>query len=113
MPKNVLVIGGVALGPKAACRFKRLEPESKVTLIDQGAIISYGGCGIPYFVGGDVEKVEGLRATSAGVIRTPEFFHDLRDVDVQLGTRALKINRREKNRHRGRCRHRTNPRHRL
>ena len=79
MPKNVLVIGGVALGPKAACRFKRLEPESKVTLIDQGAIISYGGC-----------------ATSAGVIRTPEFFHDLRDVDVQLGTRALKINRREK-----------------
>ena len=96
MPKNVLVIGGVALGPKAACRFKRLEPESKVTLIDQGAIISYGGCGIPYFVGGDVEKVEGLRATSAGVIRTPEFFHDLRDVDVQLGTRALKINRREK-----------------
>lgn len=97
MPKNVLVIGGVALGPKAACRFKRLEPESKVTLIDQGAIISYGGCGIPYFVGGDVEKVEGLRATSAGVIRTPEFFHDLRDVDVQLGTRALKINRREKN----------------
>ena len=96
MPKNVLVIGGVALGPKAACRFKRLEPESKVTLIDQGAIISYGGCGIPYFVGGDVEKVEGLRATSAGVIRTPEFFHDLRDVDVQLGTRALKINRRER-----------------
>ena len=96
MPKNVLVIGGVALGPKAACRFKRLEPESKVTLIDQGAIISYGCCGIPYFVGGDVEKVEGLRATSAGVIRTPEFFHDLRDVDVQLGTRALKINRREK-----------------
>ena len=96
MPKNVLVIGGVALGPKAACRFKRLEPESKVTLIDQGAIISYGGCGIPYFVGGDVEKVEGLRATSAGVIRTPEFFHDLRDVDVQLGTGALKINRREK-----------------
>ena len=96
MPKNVLVIGGVALGPKAACRFKRLEPESNVTLIDQGAIISYGGCGIPYFVGGDVEKVEGLRATSAGVIRTPEFFHDLRDVDVQLGTRALKINRREK-----------------
>ena len=96
MPKNVLVIGGVAIGPKAACRFKRLEPESKVTLIDQGAIISYGGCGIPYFVGGDVEKVEGLRATSAGVIRTPEFFHDLRDVDVQLGTRALKINRREK-----------------
>ena len=77
MPKNVLVIGGVALGPKAA-------------------FISYGGCGIPYFVGGDVEKVEGLRATSAGVIRTPEFFHDLRDVDVQLGTRALKINRREK-----------------
>ena len=47
MPKRIVVIGAVALGPKAACRFKRLEPESEVTMIDQNDLISYGGCGIP------------------------------------------------------------------
>ena len=52
--QNVVIVGAVALGPKAACRFKRLEPESKVTMIDQSDLISYGGCGIPYFVSGDL-----------------------------------------------------------
>ena len=52
MSQHVVVIGAVALGPKAACRFKRLEPDSKVTMVDQSDLISYGGCGIPYFVSG-------------------------------------------------------------
>ena len=60
--QNVVVIGAVALGPKAACRFKRLEPESKVTMIDQVDLISYGGCGIPYFVSGDVSDPDQLRS---------------------------------------------------
>ncbi|MEJ2032440.1 MAG: pyridine nucleotide-disulfide oxidoreductase, partial [Deltaproteobacteria bacterium] len=64
MSQRILVIGGVALGPKAACRAKRLLPEADVTLIDQEEIISYGGCGIPYFVSGDVADPEGLRSTS-------------------------------------------------
>ena len=28
MPLNVVVIGGVALGPKAACRIKRVNPDA-------------------------------------------------------------------------------------
>ena len=47
MPQKILVIGGVALGPKAACRCKRLLPDAEVTLIDENVNISYGGCGIP------------------------------------------------------------------
>ncbi|MBW1942409.1 MAG: hypothetical protein JRJ51_06200, partial [Deltaproteobacteria bacterium] len=54
MAQNIVIIGAVALGPKAACRLKRLEPESHVVLIDQSDLISYGGCGIPYFISGDV-----------------------------------------------------------
>ena len=50
MALNILIIGGVALGPKAAARAKRLLPDSNITMIDQGTYISYGGCGIPYFV---------------------------------------------------------------
>src|SRR5512141_3178445 len=46
--KRVVIIGAVALGPKAACRLKRLDPAADVVMIDQDEYISYGGCGIPY-----------------------------------------------------------------
>ncbi len=93
MPKNILVIGGVALGPKAACRAKRLLPDSNVTMIDQGTFISYGGCGIPYYISGEVGNLDALRATSADVVRDPAFFKKLKGVDVLTQTRALAINR--------------------
>ena len=48
--KRVVIIGAVALGPKVACRLKRLQPEADVLMLDQDEYISYGGCGIPYFI---------------------------------------------------------------
>lgn len=44
MSRNVIVIGGVALGPKAASRLKRLDPTANVTMIDENINISFGGC---------------------------------------------------------------------
>ncbi len=96
MPKHVVVIGAVALGPKAACRFKRLEPDAKVTLIDQAPRISYGGCGIPYFVSGEVNSVTDLQSTPYHIIRDPEFFKINKDVDVLINTRATAIDTRAK-----------------
>ena len=55
MAQKILVIGGVALGPKAACRCKRLMPDAEITLVDENLFISYGGCGIPYYVSGEVK----------------------------------------------------------
>ena len=43
MSRNVIVIGGVALGPKAASRLKRLDPTANVTMIDENINISFGG----------------------------------------------------------------------
>ncbi|MFC1828694.1 FAD-dependent oxidoreductase [Thermodesulfobacteriota bacterium] len=96
MPKNVLIIGAVALGPKAACRFKRLEPESSVTMIDQSDLISYGGCGIPYFVSGDVSDATQLQETSFHMLRDVDFFRDTKDIDVRINTRAISIDRKQK-----------------
>jgi len=93
MSQNVVIIGAVALGPKAACRFKRLAPESRVIMVDQGNIISYGGCGIPYFISGDVSDPEQLQSTSFNMIRDEKFFRDVKDVDVMLHTRAVSIDR--------------------
>ena len=96
MPKNIFVIGAVALGPKAACRFKRLKPDAKVVMVDQSDLISYGGCGIPYFISGDVSDATQLQETSFHMLRDVNFFHDAKDIDVRINTRAVSIDRKEK-----------------
>ncbi|MFH1912686.1 MAG: FAD-dependent oxidoreductase [Pseudomonadota bacterium] len=99
MAQHIVVIGGVALGPKAACRFKRLEPGSTVTMIDQSGLISYGGCGIPYFVSGDVSEARELSTTSFHMVRDVTFFKDVKGVDVRTLTRATRIDRENKQVH--------------
>ncbi len=92
-PMRVVVIGAVALGPKAACRCKRLMPSAEVTLVDQSTRISYGGCGIPYFISGEVNRVQELQATPYGTLRDPEFFRTHKGVTALTETRATAIDR--------------------
>ena len=96
MPKKVLIIGAVALGPKVACRLRRLDPEAEITLIDRDNLISYGGCGIPYFVGGDINDVEELYSTTSHAIRDRAFFENCKGVRVLTRVEAREIRRREK-----------------
>lgn len=96
MEKKIVVIGGVAAGPKAACRAKRLMPQAEVTLIDQDSLISYGGCGIPYYIAGDVADESALRSTSFHVLRDESYFEKYKGVKTLTSTRALAINRADK-----------------
>jgi NADPH-dependent 2,4-dienoyl-CoA reductase/sulfur reductase-like enzyme/rhodanese-related sulfurtransferase len=93
MPLKVVIIGAVATGPKAACRLKRLDPEAQITLVDKDDLISYGGCGIPYFVSGDVAEAKELQSTSFHMVRDAEFFRLIKGVDVMTRTEALDIDR--------------------
>lgn len=96
MGEKVLIIGGVALGPKAASRCKRVNPALEVTMIDENKYISYGGCGLPYYMSGEVQTLDALRSTSADVVRDPVFFERLKGVKVFNETRALRIDRAKK-----------------
>ena len=96
MPRRIVIIGGVALGPKVACRARRLDPEAQVTMIDRDSIISYGGCGIPYYVSGDVADAKELCTTVYHAVRDPEFFRHYKRVQVATETEALAIDRRAK-----------------
>lgn len=99
MGRRILIIGGVAAGPKAACRLKRLRPGWDVTVIDQDSLISYGGCGIPYYVCGDVSDETELRSTSFHMVRDEKFFADAKGVTVLTRTRALGIDPKAKTVH--------------
>jgi len=96
MSKRIVIIGGVAAGPKAACRIKRLAPEYEVTVIDQDTLISYGGCGIPYYISGDVSDEKELRSTSFHMLRDEAFFAKTKGVTVLTSTQALAIDRKNK-----------------
>lgn len=96
MAKKIVIIGAVALGPKVASRLRRLDPEAEITLIDRDDIISYGGCGIPYYVGGDVNDIEALYSTTAHAIRDENFFSLVKRVKVMTRVAALKIDRKNK-----------------
>ena len=96
MSDRILIIGGVAAGPKAACRIKRVNPGADVTVIDQDSLISYGGCGIPYYVSGDVADEKELRSTSFHMLRDEFFFEKAKGVKTMTSTRALKVDRKGK-----------------
>ena len=93
MAQKILVIGGVARGPKAACRCKRLMPDAEITLVDENLFISYGGGGIPYYVSGEVNNLDDLRATPYHTVRDPEFFRTMKGITVRNQTRAMAIDR--------------------
>lgn len=95
MAKKIVIIGAVAMGPKVACRLRRLDPDAEITLIDRDNLISYGGCGIPYYVGGDVNDIEDLYMTTAHIVRDKEFFQDIKGVSVLTRVEAIEIDRRE------------------
>lgn len=96
MGKKIVIVGGVAAGPKAACRVKRLMQDAEVTIIEQDTLFSYGGCGIPYYVSGDVSDETELRSTSFHMVRNEDFFKDAKGVVVKSGTRGIAIDRQAK-----------------
>ncbi len=94
--RRVVIVGAVALGPKTACRIKRLRPDFDVVMVDQDQYISYGGCGIPYYVSGDVSDLSALMSTSFHMLRTPEFFEKAKGVRVMTRTRVEAVDRSRK-----------------
>ncbi|MGC8872010.1 MAG: FAD-dependent oxidoreductase [Caldimicrobium sp.] len=93
---QVVVIGANTCGAKAACRVKRLNPKVEVILIDKDDLISYGACGIPYFVSGDVPNENALRETPYHVVRDENFFRNVKELTVLTKTLAEEIDRKRK-----------------
>jgi NADPH-dependent 2,4-dienoyl-CoA reductase/sulfur reductase-like enzyme/rhodanese-related sulfurtransferase len=80
MRKRLLVIGGVAAGPKAAAKARRCDPEMEIVIYQEEDDISYAGCGLPYYISGVIGERDDL------ISRTPGQF-------AQEGIRILKNRR--------------------
>ena len=80
MGKRLLVIGGVAAGPKAAAKARRCDPEMEIVIYQEQDDISYAGCGLPYYISGVIKERQEL------ISRTPGQF-------AQEGIQVLKNRR--------------------
>ncbi len=91
--RQVLIIGGGVLGPKVACRLKRLQPNWEVTVVEQQDTLAPSVCGIPYFLAGDVAELQSLMTSSFHMVRSPDFFENAKDVRIRTLTQALAVDR--------------------
>ena len=82
---RLLVIGGVAAGLSAAARARRLDPGLEIVVLEKGPTISYGACGLPYYVEGRIRRAGQL------IVYTPEYFRKERNITVRTGARVISI----------------------
>ena len=81
----LVVVGGVAAGLSAAARARRIDERLEIVVLEQGPTVSYGACGLPYFVEGRVREARQL------IVHTPEYFRKERNIDVRTGARVVSI----------------------
>ena len=90
---RVVVVGGVAAGPKIAAKIMRLCPDAQVTIVEKGRVLSYAGCGLPYYISGLVKDQRELVSTPEGVVRGLEYFEKVKGVRVINRAEVVKIDR--------------------
>lgn len=85
---RLVIVGGVAGGMSCAARARRLDEDAEIIVLERGDVVSFANCGLPYFVGGEIETAEAL------LVQTPEKLkaalaldvrprHDVIGVDVE------------------------------
>lgn len=83
---RVIIIGAVAAGMSAAAKLKRMQPEYEVVVYEKGDVVSFGACGLPYFVGGFFDDPNNMIARSPEKFRETgidlKIFNEVIDVDV-------------------------------
>jgi NADPH-dependent 2,4-dienoyl-CoA reductase/sulfur reductase-like enzyme len=82
---GLVVIGGVAAGLSCATRARRIDPALPITVLEKGPVVSYGACGLPYFVEGQVRRLDDL------IVYTPAYFATERNIDVRTSAEVVEI----------------------
>jgi NADPH-dependent 2,4-dienoyl-CoA reductase/sulfur reductase-like enzyme len=90
MSDTFVVVGGDAAGMSAASKAKRDDPDLDVVVFEKGEWVSYGACGLPYYIKGEIQSLEDL------VSVTPEEFREERDIDLRTGHEVVEIDPEER-----------------
>ena len=70
MAEKLIVIGGTAAGLSAASRARKEKPDMEIQVFEKSGFVSYGACGLPYFVGGLIHDINELVAINAESLKS-------------------------------------------
>ncbi len=87
---KVIIVGGVAGGASCAARLRRLDETAEILMVERGPYVSYANCGLPYHVGGVIEKESSL------LVANEELFRSQFAIDVRTQCEAIEIAPKEK-----------------
>ena len=82
---KVVIVGGVAGGASCAARLRRLDENAEILMVERGPYVSYANCGLPYHVGGVIEKESSL------LVATADTFRFMFNIDVRTNCEAVRI----------------------
>ena len=90
---KVVIVGGVAGGASCAARLRSLDEKAEILMVERGPYVSYANCGLPYHVGGVIEKESSLLVANEATFKA--FFR----IDVRTKCEAVAIDRKRKTVH--------------
>ena len=82
---KIVIVGGVAGGATAAARIRRNKEDAEIVVFERSGYISYANCGLPYYIGGVIQKPEAL------TLQTPKSFWKRFRVDMRVHHEVLAI----------------------
>ncbi len=82
---KVIIIGGVAGGASCAARLRRLDERAEIIMVERGPYVSYANCGLPYHVGGVIERESSL------LVANEKQFRSQFNIDVRTNCEAVEI----------------------
>ena len=83
---KIVIVGGVAGGATAAARLRRLDENVEIVIFERSGYVSYANCGLPYYIGGEIERSEDL------FLQTPEGFWSRFRINVKTLHEVKAIN---------------------
>ena len=84
---KVVVVGGVAGGASTAARLRRLTEKAQITIFERGGYVSFANCGLPYYLGGEIQQWSKLQVT------TPIKLKSKFNLDVRTKMEVVSIHR--------------------
>lgn len=84
---TTVIVGGVAGGASCAARLRRNDERMNIVVLERGPHVSFANCGLPYYLGGVIEKEEDL------LLASPDFFRDRFNIDVRIRNSVAAIDR--------------------